>query len=190
MIHPMKQPLGVYNQIGYPLTTTNCLKFYASAATRRFAFRYGNPPPIVSGEQNRSVTHWDGPMNRKGCIMPQHDIRKAAEKVSKATGEAAEAVREQAQGVRDKLEDAVDRGAEALGAARQGAADMAANMRDEAERLYRKGERRVSHLAGQASDEAGVYYDELSEMVRRQPATALGIAAGIGFLVGILIARR
>src|SRR5690606_23776667 len=90
----------------------------------------------------------------------------------------------------EAVEEARRRGAEALGAAKQGAADMAANVRDEAERLYRKGERRVSHFADQASSEAEVYYDEVSEMVRRQPAAALGIAAGIGFLVGILIARR
>lgn len=137
--------------------------------------------------------------------MAQQDIRKAAEqtadKVSQAADDAADAVREHAQGMRDKLDDALShgaeavdearrRGAEALGAARQGAADMAANVRDEAGRLYRKGERRMSHLADQASSEAEEYYDEVSEMVRRQPAAALGIAAGIGFLVGILIARR
>lgn len=137
--------------------------------------------------------------------MAQQDIRKAAEKaadkVSKAADEASEAVREQAHGMREKLDDAIShgaeavdearrRGAEAFDAARQGAADMAANVRDEAGRLYRKGERRVSHFADQASSEAEVYYDEVSQMVRRQPAAALGIAAGIGFLVGILIARR
>ena len=34
------------------------------------------------------------------------------------------------------------------------------------------------------------YYDEVSDYVRRQPAVALGIAAGIGFLVGLILARR
>ncbi len=142
-----------------------------------------------------------GHINRKACIMAKNDIGKTADKVSRAAEDAADAVREQAQGVREKLDDAIShgaeaveearrRGAETLNAAKQGAADMAANMRDEAERLYRKGERRASHLAHQAGSEAGEYYDEVSEMVRRQPAAALGIAAGIGFLVGIILARR
>lgn len=137
--------------------------------------------------------------------MAQEDIRKAAgaaaDKVSRAADDAADTVRDKAHGMRDKLDEAVDRGAEAvdearrrgaeaLDAARQGASDMAANVRDEAGRLYRKGERRAAQFADHAASEAEDYYDEVSEMVRRQPATALGIAAGIGFLVGILIARR
>jgi ElaB/YqjD/DUF883 family membrane-anchored ribosome-binding protein len=30
----------------------------------------------------------------------------------------------------------------------------------------------------------------MSDMVRRQPAAALGIAAGVGFLIGLILARR
>lgn len=130
--------------------------------------------------------------------MAQQETRKAAEKVvDKVTDtakETAKALREKAEDVASQGAEAIDearrRGAEALGAATQGAADMAANVRDEAERLYHKGERKAAKLGNQAAQEAEVYYDELSQMVRRQPATALGIAAGVGFLFGLLIARR
>lgn len=120
---------------------------------------------------------------------------------NEAARKASEAATEAAQGAREKLDEAIQhgaeavdearqRGAEALHTARQGAADMAANVRDEAGRLYRSGEKRVAGMADEAMHEAEAYYDELSQIVRRQPATALGVAAGIGFLVGLLIARR
>lgn len=122
---------------------------------------------------------------------------KAARKAKEAATEAARSAREQVdeaiQHGAEAVDEARQRGAEALHSARQGAADMAdmaANMRDEAGRLYRSGEKRIAGMADEAMHEAEAYYDEVSQMVRRQPATALGIAAGVGFLVGLLIARR
>lgn len=41
-----------------------------------------------------------------------------------------------------------------------------------------------------ASDYAGQKYAETENYVRANPATAVGIAAGVGFLVGLLTARR
>ena len=126
--------------------------------------------------------------------MAQQETRKAAEKVADAAQETAKDLRDKVDDVAQQGAEAIDearrRGAEALGAARQGAADMAANVRDEAERLYHKGERRARQFSDQAAEEAEACYDELSQMVRRQPATALGVAAGVGFLLGLLIARR
>ena len=58
--------------------------------------------------------------------------------------------------------------------------------KEEADRLYRAGERKAQEVAQYAGD----YYDEMSDMVRRKPAQALGIAAGVGFLVGLILARR
>lgn len=58
--------------------------------------------------------------------------------------------------------------------------------RDEARRLYDRGRREAHQVAAHAEE----YYDDLSQAVRRNPAQALGIAAGVGFLVGLLIARR
>ncbi len=42
------------------------------------------------------------------------------------------------------------------------------------------GERQAHEVAAHAEE----YYDEVSDMVRRHPAQALGIAAGVGFLLG------
>ena len=65
-------------------------------------------------------------------------------------------------------------------------AEYAEYAKEEADRLYRAGERKAQEVAQYAGD----YYDEMSDMVRRKPAQALGIAAGVGFLVGLILARR
>lgn len=79
-----------------------------------------------------------------------------------------------------------ERGAEMADSVRERGHEYADIARQEARRLYRKGERRAHEVAHQAED----YYDEVSTMVRRNPAQALGIAAGVGFLIGLILARR
>lgn len=63
---------------------------------------------------------------------------------------------------------------------------VAESLRDSASKLYAAGEEK----AGQMAHAAGDIYAEYSEMTRRNPATALGIAAGVGFIVGLLLSRR
>lgn len=70
--------------------------------------------------------------------------------------------------------------------ARERGEEIAENVKSEATRLYRAGERRAGELAEHAED----YYDEFSDQVRRHPAASLGIAAGVGFLIGLILARR
>lgn len=41
-----------------------------------------------------------------------------------------------------------------------------------------------------ASDFAGRKYAETEDYVRTNPATSMGLAAGLGFLIGLLTARR
>lgn len=55
-----------------------------------------------------------------------------------------------------------------------------------AERVYETGQRKAEEAAFYA--ELG--YEEARDWARSHPAQALGIAAGIGLLVGILVARR
>ena len=73
-----------------------------------------------------------------------------------------------------------------LDTARERGAEYADRARSEADRLYRAGEKKAGEVAHYAED----YYDEVSDMIRRKPAQALGIAAGVGFLVGLILARR
>ncbi|MFV0292986.1 MAG: YqjD family protein [Paracoccus sp. (in: a-proteobacteria)] len=89
-------------------------------------------------------------------------------KLKTATREAAEKVQDAGQKARD------------LGR------EYAGISRDEARRLYRKSQYGAGELATQAEE----YYAELSETVRRKPAQSLGIAVGVGFLIGLLVARR
>lgn len=55
-----------------------------------------------------------------------------------------------------------------------------------AERLYKAGEQRAQEAAFYA--ELG--YEETRDLVRSYPVQALGIAAGVGVLLGLLVARR
>ena len=62
--------------------------------------------------------------------------------------------------------------------------------RDDLERKARTAQHRteegIEHLRGEAAH----YAKEAQDMVRQQPGTALGIAAGLGFLAGLLVTRR
>ena len=64
--------------------------------------------------------------------------------------------------------------------------DAAARLRDAAEATRDKG----YETAAQARAKAADWATEAEEVVRRQPALAMGIAAGLGFLVGALSTRR
>jgi len=55
-----------------------------------------------------------------------------------------------------------------------------------AERVYETGHRKAEEAAFYA--ELG--YEEVRDWTRGHPAQALGIAAGIGLLIGLLVARR
>ena len=86
----------------------------------------------------------------------------------------------------DAVDQAKAKGQEYLDTARERGAEYADRARSEADRLYRAGEKKAGEVAHYAED----YYDEVSDMIRRKPAQALGIAAGVGFLVGLILARR
>ena len=125
----------------------------------------------------------------------------AADEVGRHARRAAEDAQQTAAAMRDKgaeLYDTVrEKGAEFVDAARQRGQEYTETMRergheygerarDEARRIYREGKRGAGEVAAHAEE----YYDEVSGMVRRNPAQALGIAAGVGFLLGLIIARR
>ena len=96
---------------------------------------------------------------------------------------AAETAREKGA---ELYETAREKGAEFAESARKHSHEYAERARDEARRIYREGERYAADLADHADD----YYVEVARAVRRHPARALGIAAGVGFLLGLIISRR
>lgn len=128
-----------------------------------------------------------------------HSTDEANREVKAAAEEAAADLRDGARRLADQARQTIDdavhgdsaqrlkqAGADAVEAARETGRDYAGRAKHEAERLYDEGRRRADEVATHAED----YYDELSDLVRRKPAQALGIAAGIGFLVGLILARR
>lgn len=61
-------------------------------------------------------------------------------------------------------------------------------------REARRAGRKAAHTAGQgydaAADYAGNVYGGAEKFTSERPATALGLAAGLGLLAGLLLARR
>ncbi|MFG6081977.1 YqjD family protein [Paracoccus litorisediminis] len=141
--------------------------------------------------------------------MPNHDptndlkaeARRAAEDIGREARRAADDAADAAESAKARgselLGSALEKGAEFVDSARkrggeyyEGArskgSEYAEHARDEARRIYREGERRAGDAAAYAED----YYDDLTVMVRRNPGQALGIAVGVGFLLGLIVARR
>ena len=118
------------------------------------------------------------------------ELQDAADDARSAARRTVDRVAAKEQELAGKVQDMADTARQKAGAAADTARDLgreyAGIARDEADRLYRDGERRLK----EAGHVAEGYYDEVSGMVRRNPAQALGIAAGLGFLVGLILARR
>ena len=118
------------------------------------------------------------------------DLKNEAQKAGQALENARQRGSEFVETAKEKgaelLDEAKRRGSEYVETAKHRGSEYAEQARDEARRLYREGERRAGEVAAYAED----YYDDVSAMVRRNPAQALGIAAGVGFLLGLILSRR
>ncbi|TGN61810.1 DUF883 family protein [Paracoccus liaowanqingii] len=82
--------------------------------------------------------------------------------------------------------EAADLGSELVDDALETGRDYAARARSEAGRVYEVGQKRAEEAAFYA--ELG--YEETAELIRRHPAQAMGLAVGVGVLIGMLITRR
>lgn len=111
----------------------------------------------------------------------QSDIKAAVDEVQADLKAGVRRVVEDARHTASRLADN-----EALDRLRERGADMADNARAEAERLYAEGQRRAGEAVHYAEDR----YEDFSGVVKRHPIQSLGIAAGVGFLLGLLYARR
>lgn len=118
------------------------------------------------------------------------DLQDAADDARSAARQAVDRASAKEQELAGKMQDFADtarkKASDAADTARDLGREYAGIARDEADRLYRQGERHLKEVGHAAEG----YYDDVSDMVRRNPAQALGIAAGLGFLVGLILARR
>lgn len=62
----------------------------------------------------------------------------------------------------------------------------AARLRETASDLRDQGERQLRHAQAQAED----FGHQTADAIRQQPATAVGLAVGVGFILGFLTSRR
>lgn len=67
---------------------------------------------------------------------------------------------------------------------------QAARLGEEAEARAQKMKQKGDEAASEAKAQAEHLHAQANDFIRTQPATALGIAAGIGFLIGLLMTRR
>ncbi|WP_299968530.1 DUF883 domain-containing protein [uncultured Roseobacter sp.] len=74
--------------------------------------------------------------------------------------------------------------------AKKRAAGSVKDMSASAEAAAKTAQAKASDTAHQIRNEAEMAYLKAEDTVRQQPAMSVGIAAGVGFLVGLLAARR
>lgn len=68
--------------------------------------------------------------------------------------------------------------------------DRVRDVRDKAEAAIGRARERLAGLEEQLSDSAKAAVHEADEYVHEHPWLAVGVAAGVGFLAGLLAARR
>lgn len=86
----------------------------------------------------------------------------------------------------DLVKTAKKRGASMAEAAMDQGEDLADEVRGRARRAYRAASGQAAYVKDRASD----YLEDADTAVRENPATAMGIAVGVGFLLGALLTRR
>ncbi|WP_265499488.1 DUF883 family protein [Paracoccus beibuensis] len=118
---------------------------------------------------------------RNGASRIEDEARYATGKLSQDTGSDGLSGRGAAL-----ASEALEAGRDYANRAREVGQDYAERARHQAAHLYDSGQQTAQDVAHFAEDR----YDELSGMVRRHPAQALGIAAGVGFLIGLMLSRR
>ncbi|WP_273688034.1 DUF883 family protein [Ketogulonicigenium vulgare] len=102
----------------------------------------------------------------------QEQIAALKTEMGRITENFAEAGKDAASRLSDRAQDAVK-------TARSRAKDIASDVEDQA------------HIqAERIKDGAQRGYEQAGEFISRQPATAVGLAAGLGFLLGVLMNRR
>lgn len=86
----------------------------------------------------------------------------------------------------DLVKTAKRRGASMADTLRDNGEDLADELRGRARRAYNSAADQASDLRDRASG----YWDDADNAVRENPATAMGIAVGVGFLLGAILTRR
>lgn len=81
-------------------------------------------------------------------------------------------------------------GKEAHSSTGREAAETAKSIGEEMSDYARDASRMASKQFGRAQDAAIDAFDETEAAIRRNPLSAIAIALGIGFLLGVLAARR
>jgi len=69
-------------------------------------------------------------------------------------------------------------------------AELAASTQEKFEALRDDTQARAASAAEAASDQAAQLQSQANHFVKNQPATAMGVAAGIGFLIGFMSGRK
>ena len=77
-----------------------------------------------------------------------------------------------------------------IGATAGAASDTISAARSRAEKTLSRAREHLKSVEGSISDQAEAAVEEADRYVRRNPWAAVGIAAGIGLVIGVLVGRR
>jgi len=109
-------------------------------------------------------------------------LESGAEHAKKAIGAAAEAGRAVTETVKKHAQSVLDTGKEHLGAA-------AKDIGDAATAKYGEIREQALTVAGDYKTKAKNFQSDVESYVRENPLKALGVAIGVGFVLGVLIRR-
>lgn len=120
-------------------------------------------------------------------------IESSTEHAKKALGAAAEATKVVSETVKKQAQTAIDAGREHLTAAAKDLSDAAnakySDLREQALAKTDEIRGKAQAALGDASERAKTYRSEAEVYIRENPLQSVGIAVGIGFLLGIILRR-
>jgi ElaB/YqjD/DUF883 family membrane-anchored ribosome-binding protein len=115
------------------------------------------------------------------------DVKHDVQSMGQTAGDAA---RRSADQLRDKAGD-LKQDTMALGtAAKEAVQEQFGNLRDTAGQYYEQGRQRASEMVEQGTHRARELEYTFEDKVRQQPITSVAVAAGVGFILGLMWNRR
>lgn len=117
-------------------------------------------------------------------------MNETVEKTREAVGERLETAREKFQSAAKEVNSRLHEASASAQKARDVAWEQAQHAREEARERYRVASAQLQDGYAKVRTEADYVVDDLNDFVRQNPGTAILIAAGAGFLLGLLFRPR
>lgn len=124
---------------------------------------------------------------KKKVESSSEHARKAWEATTQAAKHVSDTVKEEAQAVFSSGKDHLGKAAKNLSEA---AADTYGSLRHEASKKMRTCREQTEAAFGEASAKVKILQSDIEKYVHSNPLKSIGIAAGVGFILGMILRRR